>query len=84
MLPDGQPKFIVFRRDVATNIPDRAEVRIVAKVGREFSAEAAVQEAGRERCGMGNPKLLIPVPSGSGAPRIPRCMNSTARTPAFS
>ena len=41
VLPDGQPKFIVFRRDVATNVPDRAEVRIMAKVAREFSAEAA-------------------------------------------
>ena len=41
VLPDGQPKFIVFRRDVAANVPDRAEVRIMAKVAREFSAEAA-------------------------------------------
>jgi hypothetical protein len=38
-LPNGHPKFIVFRRDVATNISDRAEVRIMAKVTREFSAE---------------------------------------------
>ena len=41
VLPDGQPKFIVFRRDVAANVPDRAEVRIMAKVAREFSVEAA-------------------------------------------
>ena len=41
ILPNGRPKFIVFRRDAATNISDRAEVRIVAKVAREFSAEAA-------------------------------------------
>jgi hypothetical protein len=41
ILPNGHPKFIVFRRDAATNAPDRAEVRIVAKVAREFSAEAA-------------------------------------------
>ena len=41
VLPNGHPKFIVFRRDAATNIADRAEVRMVAKVAREFSAEAA-------------------------------------------
>jgi hypothetical protein len=41
ILPNGHPKFIVFRRDAATHTPDRAEVRIVAKVAREFSAEAA-------------------------------------------
>jgi len=31
----------VFRRDAATNVAERAEVRIVAKVAREFSAAAA-------------------------------------------
>lgn len=41
MLPGGHPKFIVFRRDAGTNVADRAEVRIVAKIAREFSAEAA-------------------------------------------
>jgi hypothetical protein len=41
ILPNGRPKFIVFRRDAATNISDRAEVRIFAKIAREFSAEAA-------------------------------------------
>jgi hypothetical protein len=41
VLPGGQPKFIVFRRDVATNVPDRADVRIMAKIAREFSVEAA-------------------------------------------
>jgi hypothetical protein len=41
VLPNGHPKFIVFRREAATNISDRAEVRIVAKVAREFSADAA-------------------------------------------
>jgi hypothetical protein len=40
-LPNGRPKFMVFRRDATTNISDRAEVRIVAKIAREFSAEAA-------------------------------------------
>jgi hypothetical protein len=38
-LSNGHPKFIVFRRDVAANISDRAEVRIMAKVTREFSAD---------------------------------------------
>jgi hypothetical protein len=41
VLPNGHPKFIVFRRDAATNVADRAEVRIVARIAREFSAEAA-------------------------------------------
>lgn len=39
ILPNGHPKFIVFRRDVASNIADRAEVRVVAKIAREFSAD---------------------------------------------
>jgi hypothetical protein len=38
ILPNGHPKFIVFRRDLASSIADRAEVRIIAKVAREFSA----------------------------------------------
>jgi hypothetical protein len=37
ILPNGHPKFIVFRRDLAS-IADRAEVRIVAKIEREFAA----------------------------------------------
>jgi hypothetical protein len=41
VLPDGHPRFIVFRRDAVGTIPDRAEVRIVARIAREFSAEAA-------------------------------------------
>jgi hypothetical protein len=40
-LTNGHPKFIVFRRDVASSISDRAEVRVIAKVEREFSAEVA-------------------------------------------
>lgn len=40
VLPNGHPKFIVFRRDIASSIADRAEVRIIAKVAREFSVEA--------------------------------------------
>jgi hypothetical protein len=41
MLQNGRPKFVVFRRDSAANAADRAEVRILARVTREFSAEAA-------------------------------------------
>lgn len=39
-LRNGQPKFIVFRRDVVTNILERAEVRVIAKIAKEFSAGA--------------------------------------------
>ena len=37
ILPKGHLKFIVFSRDLASSIADRPEVRIVAKVAREFS-----------------------------------------------
>ncbi|WP_342733596.1 hypothetical protein [Bradyrhizobium sp. B117] len=40
-LPNGHPKFIVFRRDAVTNILERAEVRVIAKITREFSAETS-------------------------------------------
>ncbi|WFU83984.1 hypothetical protein QA645_14955 [Bradyrhizobium sp. CIAT3101] len=39
-LPNGHVKFIVFRRDIANVIPERVEVRLVAKV-KEFSTDAA-------------------------------------------
>ncbi|MCP3384488.1 hypothetical protein NLM31_29365 [Bradyrhizobium sp. CCGUVB4N] len=39
-LPNGHVKFIVFRRDIANVIPERVEVRVVAKV-KEFSTDAA-------------------------------------------
>jgi hypothetical protein len=39
ILPNGHLKFIVFYRDAS--ISDRGDVRIVAKIAREFSAEAA-------------------------------------------
>jgi hypothetical protein len=39
LLPNGHPKFIVFRRDLASSISDHAEVRIIAKIAREFSAD---------------------------------------------
>ena len=37
ILPNGHLKFIVFSRDLASSIAERPEVRIVAKVAREFS-----------------------------------------------
>lgn len=40
-LSNGRVKFIVFRRDVAKAIPERVEVRVVAKIAREYSTDAA-------------------------------------------
>jgi hypothetical protein len=37
ILPNGHPKFIVFHRDLASGIADRAEVRIIARIAREFA-----------------------------------------------
>jgi len=37
ILPDGKAKFIVFRRDLVGNAPDRIEIRIVAQVARAIS-----------------------------------------------
>lgn len=39
-LPDGKAKFIVFRRDLVGNTPDRIEVRVVARVFRALSFDA--------------------------------------------
>ena len=40
-LPNGQVRFIVYRRDSATNAADRAEIRIVAKIEREMGFDPA-------------------------------------------
>ena len=45
-LPNGRVKFIVFRRDAANSIPERVEVRVVAKIAREFSTDAAGKNLG--------------------------------------
>lgn len=45
-LPNGRVKFIVFRRDAANAIPERVEVRVVAKIAREFSTDAAGKNLG--------------------------------------
>jgi hypothetical protein len=36
ILPDGKIVFVVFRRDLATNPPDRVAVRVIAKIAREM------------------------------------------------
>jgi hypothetical protein len=39
-LPDGKPKFVVFRRDLAGSAPDRMDVRVVARVVRALTFDA--------------------------------------------
>lgn len=39
-LSDGKVKFVVYRRDMADNAPDRMDVRVVAKVARAISFDA--------------------------------------------
>jgi hypothetical protein len=41
VLANGRVKFIVYRREAALSIPERAEVRIIAKVNRATSFNAA-------------------------------------------
>lgn len=41
MLPNGHVRFIVFRRDAATNAPDSAEIRVIAKVTRAMGVDAS-------------------------------------------
>lgn len=40
ILPDGKTKFVVFRRDLAGNAPNRIEVRVVARVVRALTFDA--------------------------------------------
>lgn len=40
ILADGKAKFVVFRRDLAGNTPDRIEVRVVARVVRALKFDA--------------------------------------------
>jgi hypothetical protein len=74
-LPDGRGKFIIFRRDLAGNAPDRIEVRVVARVVRASTFDAkgkpssvAVSDAWnirnlsyelRVRPIAGNPEMLL-------------------------
>jgi hypothetical protein len=41
ILPNGHPKFIVFRKDIASSVSDHADVRVVAKIYREFAPGVA-------------------------------------------
>ena len=74
-LPDGKAKFIIFRRDLVGNAPDRIEVRVVARVARALTFDAkgkpsvaAVSDAWnirnlsyefRVRPIAGNPEMLL-------------------------
>jgi hypothetical protein len=46
-LPDGRVAFLLFRRDMASNIPERVSVRVVAKIKRSIAA-AEERAAGPE------------------------------------
>jgi hypothetical protein len=48
ILPNGHTKFIVYRRGLASSIADRAEVRIIAKVAREFSRDVVGKKPGED------------------------------------
>jgi hypothetical protein len=39
-LPDGKAKFVIFRRDLAGNAPERMDVRVVARVMRALTFDA--------------------------------------------
>jgi hypothetical protein len=39
-VPDGKTRFVLFRRDLADNAPDRVEVRVVARVVRALTFDA--------------------------------------------
>ena len=43
VLPDGRIEFIVYRRDAANNAPDRITVRVIAKILRAMTFNAAGQ-----------------------------------------
>jgi hypothetical protein len=45
ILPDGHLKFIVYRRDSATNAADHAEIRVVAKVAQEMNFDKSGKPA---------------------------------------
>jgi hypothetical protein len=40
MLPDGKAKFVVFRRDLAGSVPERVDVRVVARVTRALKFDS--------------------------------------------
>lgn len=40
-ISSGHVKFVVFRREAVNSIPENAEIRVVARISREFSSAAA-------------------------------------------
>jgi hypothetical protein len=74
-LSDGKARFIVFRRDLVGNAPDRMEIRVVARVARAISFDAKgrpniapvsdswnirnVSQEFRVRPVAGNPEMLL-------------------------
>jgi hypothetical protein len=54
VLPNGHPRFLVFRKDVASRISDHPDVRIVAKIYREFSPSVAGKKPGDDTWVMRN------------------------------
>ena len=45
LIPDGRIAFMAFRRDLATNAPERASVRVIARVARAMSFTRAGKAA---------------------------------------
>ena len=43
VLPDGQIVFIIYRRDVASSVPERVTVRVIAKIMRAMTFDVAGQ-----------------------------------------
>jgi hypothetical protein len=43
VLPDGRTEFIIYRRDIANNAPDRITVRVIARVQRAMTFNTAGQ-----------------------------------------
>ena len=80
-LPDGKARFIVFRRDLAGNAPERLDVRVVARVMRALKFDpkgkpvvSSVSDAWnirnmsyefRVRPITGNPEMLLVQPADS-------------------
>jgi hypothetical protein len=48
VLPDGQIEFIIYRRDIANDSPDRITVRVIAKVRRAMTFNSAAQASTTE------------------------------------
>jgi len=48
VLPDGRTEFIIYRRDIANDSPDRIAVRVIAKVRRAMTFNSAGQASTTE------------------------------------